>query len=74
LQNISEEERFSKYPSLEEAMPEIYKELNTLQQKMEDHYRDMQDLEFTIQEGRLWILQTRNGNAQVLLWCVLPWK
>lgn len=61
LQNISEEDRFSKYPSLEEAMPEIYKELNTLQQKMEDHYRDMQDLEFTIQEGKLWILQTRNG-------------
>jgi pyruvate, orthophosphate dikinase len=61
LQNISEEERASKYPSLEEAMPKIYKELNTLQQKMEDHYRDMQDLEFTIQEGKLWILQTRNG-------------
>ncbi len=61
LQNITEEERASKYPSLEEAMPEIYHELNTLQQKMEDHYRDMQDLEFTIQEGKLWILQTRNG-------------
>ena len=61
LQNVSEEERASKFPSLEEAMPEIYQELNTLQQKLEDHYRDMQDLEFTIQEGKLWILQTRNG-------------
>ncbi|MBG0783349.1 MAG: pyruvate, phosphate dikinase [Bacteroidales bacterium] len=61
LQNVSEEDRASKYPSLEEAMPEIYQELNKLQQKLEDHYRDMQDLEFTIQEGKLWILQTRNG-------------
>lgn len=61
LQNISEEERAANYPSLEEAMPEIYRELNDLQQKLEDHYTDMQDLEFTIQEGKLWILQTRNG-------------
>jgi pyruvate,orthophosphate dikinase len=61
LQGISEEERASKYPSLEEAMPEIYKQLDTTQQKLEDHYRDMQDLEFTIQEGKLWLLQTRNG-------------
>ncbi len=61
LQNISEEERASKYPSLEEAMPAIFNELNDLQQKLEDHYRDMQDLEFTIQEGKLWLLQTRNG-------------
>ncbi|MBU2466364.1 MAG: pyruvate, phosphate dikinase, partial [Bacteroidetes bacterium] len=61
LQNVSEEDRASNFPSLEEAMPEIYTELNELQQKLEDHYRDMQDLEFTIQEGKLWILQTRNG-------------
>jgi len=61
LQNISEEERAANYPSLEEAMPEIYRELNEIQQKLEDHYRDMQDLEFTIQEGKLCILQTRNG-------------
>ncbi|MDY0084660.1 MAG: pyruvate, phosphate dikinase [Bacteroidales bacterium] len=61
LQNVSEEDRANKFPSLEEAMPEIYQELNKLQQKLEDHYRDMQDLEFTIQEGKLWILQTRNG-------------
>ena len=61
LQGISEEERASKYPSMEEAMPELYKELNTIQQKLEDHYRDMQDMEFTVQEGKLWFLQTRNG-------------
>lgn len=61
LQNISEAERASKFPSLEETMPAIFKELNVIQQKLEDHYRDMQDLEFTIQEGKLWLLQTRNG-------------
>lgn len=60
-QNISEEDRATKYPSLEEAMPEIYKELDKLQTALENHYRDMQDMEFTIQEGKLWILQTRNG-------------
>ena len=61
LQGIKEEERASKYPSLEEAMPEMYRQLNETQQKLEDHYSDMQDLEFTIQEGKLWLLQTRNG-------------
>lgn len=61
LQGVSEEERAAKYPSLEEAMPEIYKQLEETQQKLEDHYKDMQDLEFTIQEGKLWLLQTRNG-------------
>ena len=61
LQGVSEEVRASKYPSLEEAMPELYKQLNETQQKLEDHYSDMQDLEFTIQEGKLWLLQTRNG-------------
>ena len=61
LQGISEEERASKYPSMEEAMPAIYKELDELQTKLENHYRDMQDMEFTVQEGKLWFLQTRNG-------------
>ena len=58
---ISEEERAAKYPSMEEAMPEIYKELDALQNKLENHYHDMQDMEFTVQEGKLWFLQTRNG-------------
>ncbi len=61
LQGISEEERRTKYPSLEETMPEIYKELYEIQDKLEKHARDMQDIEFTIQEGKLWLLQTRNG-------------
>ena len=58
---ISEEERAAKYPSMEEAMPEIYAQLNDLQDKLEKHYHDMQDMEFTVQEGKLWFLQTRNG-------------
>ena len=61
LQGISEEERAAKFPSLEEVMPEVYEELNKIQQKLEDHYNDMQDLEFTIQDGKLWLLQTRTG-------------
>ena len=61
LQGISEAERVAKYPSMEEAMPEIYKELDELQTKLENHYHDMQDMEFTVQEGKLWFLQTRNG-------------
>jgi pyruvate,orthophosphate dikinase len=61
LASISEEERAAQYPSLEETMPGVFAELNDIQQKLEDHYRDMQDLEFTIQEGKLWLLQTRNG-------------
>ena len=58
---ISEEERVAKYPSMEEAMPEIYRQLDSIQNALEDHYRDMQDMEFTVQEGKLWFLQTRNG-------------
>ncbi len=61
LQGVSEEERKAHFPSLEELFPELYRELFLQQQKLEKHYRDMQDLEFTIQEGKLWMLQTRNG-------------
>ncbi|MEG1554094.1 MAG: pyruvate, phosphate dikinase [Rikenellaceae bacterium] len=61
LQGISEEERKSKYPSLEEVMPEQYKELDAIQTKLETYFKDMQDIEFTIQEGKLWMLQTRSG-------------
>jgi len=61
LAGISEKERLANYPSMEEAMPEIYKELDALQTKLENHYKDMQDMEFTVQEGKLWFLQTRNG-------------
>ncbi|MBQ0085605.1 MAG: pyruvate, phosphate dikinase [Prevotella sp.] len=58
---ISEEDRKANYPSMEEAMPAIYKELDAIQTKLENHYHDMQDMEFTVQEGKLWFLQTRNG-------------
>ena len=58
---ISEADRVAKYPSMEEAMPEVYAQLNAIQEKLENHYRDMQDMEFTVQEGKLWFLQTRNG-------------
>ncbi len=60
-QNISEEERASKYPSLEEVMPEVYKELDEIQHHLEEYFTDMQDIEFTIQDGKLWMLQCRNG-------------
>lgn len=61
LQGISEAERVAKYASMEELMPEMYAQLNATQQRLEDHYCDMQDMEFTVQEGKLWFLQTRNG-------------
>ncbi len=59
--NVPEEERARKYPSLEEYMPETFLQLMGIYQKLEGHYRDMQDLEFTIQKGKLYMLQTRNG-------------
>ncbi len=61
LQGISEEERASKYPSLEESMPTCAAELIAIANRLEGYYRDMQDMEFTIQDGKLWMLQTRNG-------------
>lgn len=61
LQGISEEVRREKYPSLEESMPDCAAELIATANKLEDYYKDMQDMEFTIQDGKLWMLQTRNG-------------
>jgi pyruvate,orthophosphate dikinase len=61
LAHVDEKTRASNFPSLEETMPSLYKELDELQESLELHYRDMQDLEFTIQDGKLWMLQTRNG-------------
>jgi pyruvate,orthophosphate dikinase len=61
LAGVSEEDRRTKYPSMEESMPEIYRQLYGLQEKLENHYKDMQDMEFTVQEGKLWFLQTRSG-------------
>lgn len=61
LQGISEEERREKYPSLEESMPTCAADLIAIANRLEDYYKDMQDMEFTIQDGKLWMLQTRNG-------------
>ncbi len=54
-------ERGSDLPCLEEEMPELYKQLCDIRETLEKHYRDMQDMEFTIQDGKLYMLQTRNG-------------
>lgn len=51
----------STLPAMEECQPEVFKELNAIRHKLEAHYRDMQDMEFTVQQGRLWMLQTRTG-------------
>ncbi len=61
LAGVSEKDRAANYPSLEETMPDLFRQLNEVQEKLENHYKDMQDIEFTIQEGKLWMLQTRSG-------------
>ena len=59
--NISEDDRTSKYPSMQEYMPDVYQDLVDVYTKLENHYKDMQDIEFTIQDKKLWMLQTRTG-------------
>jgi pyruvate,orthophosphate dikinase len=59
--NVSEADRKTKFPSLEEIMPEVYKELIEIRARLEKHYHDMQDIEFTVQDHKLYMLQTRNG-------------
>ena len=61
LAGVTEEDRAANYPSLEEAMPQMYQELFTIQKNLDTYFKDMQDMEFTIQEGKMWMLQTRNG-------------
>jgi pyruvate,orthophosphate dikinase len=61
LQQVDEAIRAKDFPSLEEVMPEVYRDLFNTQRKLEEHYRDMQDIEFTIEDRKLWMLQTRNG-------------
>ncbi len=58
---ISEKVRRLQYPALEESMPAVFKQLDAIRAKLERHYKDMQDIEFTIEDGRLYMLQTRNG-------------
>ena len=59
--NISEFERKGKYPSLEEVMPDVYKQLVKYKDQLLKYYKDVQDMEFTIQEKKLYMLQTRSG-------------
>ena len=66
-QLIEEDVRASQYPSMEENMPEIFAQLNAIQEKLERHYHDMQDMEFTVQDGKLWFLQTRNGKGTAMV-------
>ncbi|NDA47436.1 MAG: pyruvate, phosphate dikinase, partial [Alphaproteobacteria bacterium] len=63
-QNITEAARLAAHsdkPSMETVLPEVYQEFSKITQLLEKHYRDMQDLEFTVERGKLWMLQTRNG-------------
>ena len=61
LNEYSKQEKNRDLPTLEETMPDIYKELYDIAKKLERHYRDMQDIEFTIERKKLYLLQTRNG-------------
>ena len=58
---VSDTDRLKLFPSMEESMPENYKILCDIRQRLENHYRDMQDIEFTVEDGRLWMLQCRNA-------------
>ena len=61
LNEATKSEKNKNLASLETAMPEVYKELDDIRKRLEDHFQDMQDIEFTIQEGKLWMLQCRIG-------------
>ncbi|MGB0453475.1 MAG: pyruvate, phosphate dikinase [Bacteriovoracaceae bacterium] len=61
INDASKNEGNQNLQTLEEAMPEIFSELTEIYQKLESHYKDMQDIEFTIEDGKLYLLQTRNG-------------
>ena len=61
LTKIAREEMGDETPSMEEALPEVFTQLAAVFDQLERHYRDMQDIEFTVERGRLWMLQTRNG-------------
>jgi pyruvate,orthophosphate dikinase len=61
LTKAAREEMGDRNPSMEEAMPEVFRQFHDVAQTLERHYRDLQDIEFTVEQGRLWMLQTRNG-------------
>ena len=61
LTKIAREEMGDANPSMEEALPEVFTQFKAVVERLETHYRDMQDIEFTVEQGRLYMLQTRNG-------------
>ncbi|MBO7483952.1 MAG: pyruvate, phosphate dikinase [Alphaproteobacteria bacterium] len=61
ISKIGNERRGLNLPCMEEEFPEVYAQLDAIRHKLESHYKDMQDMEFTVQNGKLWMLQTRNG-------------
>jgi pyruvate,orthophosphate dikinase len=61
LTKVAREEMGDRQPSMEEALPEVFAQFKAVVEKLEKHYRDMQDIEFTVEQGRLYMLQTRNG-------------
>ena len=61
ISKIGNERRGLNLPCMEEEFPSVYAELDAIRHKLESHYKDMQDMEFTVQNGKLWMLQTRNG-------------
>jgi pyruvate,orthophosphate dikinase len=66
LNESSKSEHNKELPTLEQAMPAAYKQLDAIRHKLEKHYRDTQDIEFTVEEGKLWMLQTRTGKRSGL--------
>jgi len=73
ISKLVRERQGGKKPSMEEAMPRAFDELKAIGERLEQHYRDMQDVEFTIQEGKLFMLQTRSGKrtAEAALRCAV---
>lgn len=64
--NVTEADRVSKFPSMEESMPKLYQQLVGIRGTLEKHFRDMQDIEFTVEDNRLWMLQCRNAKRTML--------
>ena len=75
LNEATKNEHNRNLASLETAMPEVYKELDDIQNHLEDHFKDMQDIEFTIQDGKLWMLQCRSAvSAREPDWLPSIWR
>ena len=64
--SVTPADRVAKFPSMEETMPEVYRQLVGIKDKLEQHFKDMQDIEFTVEDGRLWMLQCRNAKRTMM--------